>query len=258
MTYATYSQGYKGPAFNVFFNQNPGQLGVIEAETADAYEFGTKFNTADGTLVFNTAFFYAKYNNFQANSFVDLNGSVVTQLTNAGEVSTRGVEIETLIRPTRNFTVNGAIAYTDAHIERFNIPPGAPPTASTRSGEQLPLAPTWRGSLGFAWTIHTGGPFDVQLGSQASFTSDQVSALEANPVTRRAITIDGYALIDANVALLDRDGRWRLNFIVRNLTDQSYATLITPGGPGGSFRYLLPRDVDRYFGIDLRVNFGAH
>jgi hypothetical protein len=32
----------------------------------------------------------------------------------------------------------------------------------------------------------------------------------------------------------------------------SYATLITPGGPGGSFRYLLPRDVDRYFGVDLR------
>jgi iron complex outermembrane receptor protein len=31
--------------------------------------------------------------------------------------------------------------------------------------------------------------------------------------------------------------------------------LITSGGPGGSYRYLLPRDVDRYFGAQLRFNF---
>ncbi len=74
-------------------------------------------------------------------------------------------------------------------------------------------------------------------------------------MTRRAITIDGYTIIDANIALVDPNGVWRVNFIGRNLTDQSYATLITPGGPGGSFRYLLPRDVDRYFGVNVRFNY---
>ncbi len=257
MTYATYAQGYKGPAFNVFFNQNANQTGVIEAETADAYEGGLKYSSPDRDLIVNTAVYYAKYDNFQANSFVNLNNSVITQLTNAGTVSTRGFEVDALARPTRNFTVTGGIAYTDAHIDEFNVPPGAPAGSSTRKGEPLPLAPKWKGNVGANWKIETGGMFDVELGTQVSLTGDQVSSLEANPVTRRQITIDGYSIVDANVALVDRDAGWRLNFFVRNLFDESYATLLTPGGPGGSIRYLLPRDVDRYFGVNMRVAFGA-
>ena len=257
MSYATYSQGYKGPAFNVFFNQNVNQTGVIEAETADAYEAGLKYNSDDRDIIVNTAVYYAKYDNFQANSFVNLNNSVITQLTNAGTVSTRGFEVDALARPTRGFTVTGGIAYTDAHIDRFNVPPGAPAGASTRKGEPLPLAPKWKGNVGTNWKIETGSMFDVEIGTQVSITSDQISSLEANPVTRQQITIDGYALVDANVALVDPDDGWRLNFFVRNLFDESYATLLTPGGPGGSIRYLLPRDVDRYVGVNLRVAFGS-
>jgi iron complex outermembrane receptor protein len=74
-------------------------------------------------------------------------------------------------------------------------------------------------------------------------------------VTRQAITIDGYALVDANIAIVDPKGVWRVNFFGRNLTDAHYATLITSGGPGGSYRYLLPRDADRYFGAQLRFNY---
>jgi iron complex outermembrane receptor protein len=51
MTYAKYSRGYKGPAFNVFFNQNPTQLNVIEAETADAYEIGLKATIFGGSTI---------------------------------------------------------------------------------------------------------------------------------------------------------------------------------------------------------------
>jgi iron complex outermembrane receptor protein len=45
--------------------------------------------------------------------------------------------------------------------------------------------------------------------------------------------------------------------MVKNLFDESYSSLITIGGVGGSYRYLLPRDVDRYFGVQLRWNFGG-
>ena len=255
MAYATFSQGYKGPACNVFFNQNSGQLDPIAPETANAYEVGAKFKTNDGSFTLNTALFYAKYDNFQANSFVNLNGSVITQPTNAGAVSTKGVEIESVIRPVRNFTITAGIAYTDAQIDEFKLPPGSPAGSSTRRGEQLPLAPTWKGNIGATWKIETGGFANIELGSSISLTSDQVSSLESNPVTRRAITIDGYALVDANIAIVDPKGVWRVNFFGRNLTDAHYATLITSGGPGGSYRYLLPRDADRYFGAQLRFNY---
>ncbi|HEX7945196.1 MAG TPA: TonB-dependent receptor, partial [Phenylobacterium sp.] len=237
---------------------NDGQLAPIAAETADAYEAGAKFKTHDGSFTLNTALFYAKYDNFQANSFVVLNGSTVTQLTNAGKVSTRGVEIESVLRPSRNFTITAGLSYTDAHIDKFNIPAGA--TGSTRAGERLPLAPEWKGNIGATWKIETGGFANIELGTQVSLTSDQVSSLQAadtaaNAAIRRAITIDGYYIVDANVAFVDPNGVWRINFFGRNLTDESYATLITSGGPGNAYRYLLPRDADRYFGVNLRLNY---
>jgi iron complex outermembrane receptor protein len=42
---------------------------------------------------------------------------------------------------------------------------------------------------------------------------------------------------------------------VRNLFDTSYAAAIINGGPGGSYRYQIPRDADRYYGLTARVNF---
>jgi iron complex outermembrane receptor protein len=33
--------------------------------------------------------------------------------------------------------------------------------------------------------------------------------------------------------------------------------LVTPGGPGGALRYLIPRDADRYVGLTLRAKFGG-
>jgi iron complex outermembrane receptor protein len=258
MAYFTYTQGYKGPAFNVFFNQNPQQLNVIEAETADAYEIGLKLQGLDGALILNTALFYAKYQNFQANNFDLLGGVVITRLTNAGDISTRGVEVDFLIRPDDNFTVSGGFAYTDAQIDEFRLPPGSPPTAGDRSGEQLPFAPTFKGNVGVNWTARTESlPFDIALGSSLNFTSDQVSDLQNAQPARQQLTIDGYFTIDASVALVDREGRYRLSFIGRNLTDENFATVQAPGGPGGTIRYIVGRDSERYFGVALRLNYGG-
>ena len=54
MAYATYARGYKGPAYNVFFNMTrPNNAEVIDAETADSYELGLKSTLADGRLLLN-------------------------------------------------------------------------------------------------------------------------------------------------------------------------------------------------------------
>ena len=258
MAYFTYTQGYKGPAFNVFFNQNPSQLNVIEAETADAYELGLKLQGLDGTITVNTALFYAKYQNFQANNFDLLNGVVITRLTNAGDISTRGVEVDFLMRPADNFSVSGGFAYTDAQIDQFNLPPGSPPTADDRSGEQLPFAPTWKGNVAVSWTAEVDSlPFDIVPGFSLNFVSDQVSDLQNAEPARTQLTIPSYFTIDASVALVDRNDRWRLSFIGRNLTDENFATVQAPGGPGGTIRYLVGRDSERYFGVALRLNYGA-
>ena len=55
--------------------------------------------------------------------------------------------------------------------------------------------------------------------------------------------------------MVDEDDRYRVTFHVRNLFDESFASAITSGGPGGSFRYIIPREADRHFGASLQVKF---
>jgi len=253
--YATYSRGYKGPAFNVFYNLSATGTNVIEAETADSYEVGLKNTLLDGTLLLNLAAYYAKYDNFQANNPDLVNGQVVTRFTNAGEISTRGVEMDVLFRPTNQLSITGGVAYTDAQIEQFKVPTNGVVTGVVPSGTPLPYAPKWKASLGGEYRIETGRGIDVLLGAQASYQTKQISQLDANAAVRAATTIDGYSIVDLSVAVVDQDDRFRVAFQVKNLFDESFAAAITSGGPGGSYRYIIPREADRYYGVTARLNF---
>ena len=142
--YATYSRGYKGPAFNVFYNLTATGTNAIEAETADSYEAGLKNTLFDGKLVINLAGYYAKYYNFQANNPDIVAGVLVTRFTNAGEVSTRGAELDLLYQPVRDLTFSGGLAYTDAHIDQFKVPTNGNNTGVVASGTPLGYAPKWK------------------------------------------------------------------------------------------------------------------
>jgi iron complex outermembrane receptor protein len=100
MTYLTYARGYKGPAYNVFFNMTANNAVPLDAETGDSYELGMKTTLFDGRMILNAAAFYAKYDDFQANNFLFLNNTLITTLTNAGKVTTGGLELEFQAQPT--------------------------------------------------------------------------------------------------------------------------------------------------------------
>jgi iron complex outermembrane receptor protein len=253
--YATYARGYKGPAFNVFFNLTATGTNVIEPETADSYELGLKNTLFDGKLTVNLAGYYAKYNNFQANNPDIVAGVLVTRFTNAGEISTRGGEVDLLFRPVRDFTISGGVAYTDAKIDQFKVPTNGVTTGVIPSGTSLAYAPKWKGSLGADYRIRTGGAVDFTLGAQGSYQSSQISQLDVNPAVRSATTIKAYGLVDLTAGITDPTDTFRLLFQVKNLFDTSFASAITSGGPGGSYRYLIPRDADRYYGVTARIGF---
>ena len=252
ISYVSYARGYKGPAYNVFFNLTATGTNVIEAETSDAFEVGLKNTLLDGKLTLNIAGFYAKYHNFQANNPDLVSGVVVTRFTNAGEVSTRGVELDMNYRPSRDFTITGGLAYTDAHVDAFKAPLGSAPIPS---GTSLGYAPKWKGSLAMDYRVRTGGFADIFLGSQMNFQSSQLSLFSANAVQRQLGTIPAYALVNFQVGIGDPEGHWKLTFQVRNVFDQSYAAAIVNGGPGGSYRYQIPRDADRYWGVTGKISF---
>jgi len=254
IAYGTYSRGYKGPAFNIFYNLTATGTNVISAETSDAYEVGLKNTLFGGKLTLNLAAYYAKYHNFQANNPDLVAGVVVTRFTNAGEISTRGGELDFVLRPLRDLSVSGGVAYTDAHVDAFKVPNGNN-TGVIQAGTPLGFAPKWKGDVGIDYRLRTGGAVDFQLGAQGSYQSSELSLFVADPFQRAAGTIGAYGLVNLSAAVIDVKDRYKLTFQVRNVFDRSFAAAITNGGPGGSYRYQIPRDADRYYGVMAKANF---
>ncbi|WP_425231046.1 TonB-dependent receptor [Sphingomonas sp.] len=253
--YATYSRGYKGPAYNIFFNLTATGTNRISPETSDAYEAGLKNSLLNGRLVINIAGFYAKYHNFQANNPDLVAGVVVTRFTNAGEISTRGGELDLIWQPARDFTISGGGAYTDAHVDQFFAAPGAAATAIVPAGTPLGFAPKWKGNLNADYRYRTGGSVDFFGGVQASYQSSELSLFAPDPVQRQLGTIHAYGLINLSAGIVTANDRVRVTAQVRNLLDQSFAAAIVNGGPAGAYRYQIPRDADRYYGVTARVGF---
>ncbi len=262
MIYGSYARGYKGPAFNVFFNMQFFNTAPIAPELSDSFEVGLKNSMFGGRVILNLTGFYVKVKNYQSNFPTTVNGAVTTTIINAGDVSSRGFEADWLVRPSRNFTINGGISYTDARVDRFNPPPAAQAGNAIVPGTPLAFAPKFKGSLGVTYTLEPAAlPFGIEFGAQATFTDKQLSQLQAiNTVaqiqTQSAVTIPAYEQVDLTIAAVDADDRYRIGFVVKNLFDRAFPSTIATGGPGSTILYQIPRDADRYFGVTARINFG--
>jgi iron complex outermembrane receptor protein len=220
----------------------------------NSYEIGLKSTLLDDRLILNLAAWDAEYDNFQANNFTFLNGTLITTLTNAGTVTTEGVSLDFLARPMDALALTGGIAYTDAKVDDWFTPPGSTPTV--RNGTQLPLAPTWKANITAEYTMELGN-FNVVPTLLVNYTGDQYGDLN-EPV---ALLMESYSTIDLAVAISDKANRYRLSLYARNLTDESYAVLTTSSGAaptaGTAPRLQIPREAEQYFGAEFRMYFGG-
>ncbi len=252
VAYTTYTRGYKGPALNVFFNMQARDTGRIDPEKSDAYEVGLKTRLFDRRLTLNIAGFYAKYDNYQAN-FLDLvAGQVVTRLTNAGTVSTRGIEMDFNAAITDDFSLSGGFNYTDAHINQFICPSGAAVTcADAINGKPLPFAPKYKGTVTVDWRLPLNiDGFNVDLNSSLVYQSRTQFDINQNPNAFQ----NAYAIWDAGIKVSTDDDKYSLSFIVKNLTDKQFVIQRIPNGTS-FMRQITPRDAERYFGVTARMNF---
>ena len=255
VAYGTYTRGYKGPGYNIFFNLGATGTNIVEAETSDAFEIGLKNTLFDRRVTFNLAAFYTKFKNFQANNPDLAGGVVVSRFTNAGKVSTRGVELDVTAVLVEGLTITGGMAYTDAKVDAFKAVPGAAPGDIIPPGTPLLFAPKWKGTLGMDYRGTLSEGIDLFLGGQVSGQTKQLSIFSPSAALRTLGTIDGYSLVNLSLGVGSSEGRWKLLFQVRNLFDTAFIAHKESGGPGGSIRIQIPREADRYFGVTGRFNF---
>ena len=248
MAYVTYSRGYKGPAYNVFFNMQPRDTDALKPETSNTWEAGIKASAWDNRLTSNVAVFHSEYDNYQANFFDTVANQVVTRLINAGSVSTEGVELDYALQATQNLKLSGALAYTRARIDQFSCPAGAAASCNV-NGKTLPYSPDWKSYVRADYSIPLANGLDVELGTDYSWQSEVQYDISQNPDTKQG----AYGIWNASIALADYTNGWRVALLGKNLADKSYSPMLASGS--GYIYRAVPRDDERYFGVQLRKDF---
>ncbi len=265
MLYASYVEGFKGPAFDT--NLSAGGS-FVRPETSDAFEAGLKSSWFEGRLVLNIAAFHAQYENFQAQALIDPNPEDMLPaeflLINAGEVTTQGVEIEFIAQPTERWHISGGYAYTDGEIDEFpggNCSQGqifrgeCPDGFQDLSGGQLPYTPEWKLNLHTTYTVPIAdGAMALEFGADVKAQDDVLYEISQDPFTRQS----GYTVVDVNTALSAPGDGYRVNLFVKNLFDEDYATLIFAHAqeliPHGYIHYV-PKYARRTAGVEFAYTF---
>ncbi len=246
MAYVTYSQGYKGPAYNAFFNMTATADLALDPEKSKGWEIGLKSMFANNRVRVNVAVFDTDYRGYQANYPDLVAGTVVTRFINAGDVSTKGVEVEIDAKLTRQLTLFASVANTRARVDRFNCPVGA--TCPALEGKPLPSAPDWKGVVRANYWTELGRGMRFEIGADYSWQSETQFDLSVSPNTIQP----KYGIYNMSVGISDPSRGWRVALHGKNLGDKSYAAFLLPGA---NTQRSVPRDNERYFGINARYEF---
>jgi outer membrane receptor protein involved in Fe transport len=257
LTYASYSRGYKAGGFNLdrapLFS--PVTLGSttnfdvlkFAPEKVDAFEVGAKFNGRQFDI--NVAGFYQKFKTFQLNTFNGTNffvtdvrgckddlgnrdedltfGNSVCKDTRSG-VTSKGVEIEAFMYPTRNFTVT--TGFTLAKTEYYKDLAGTPdfyqpangnslvPALFLLPGSQLSNAPEYVVTGSASWTPAVGNGLRGLLYGDFRYQSEFNTGSDLFPEKAQS----GVMVVNARAGIGAEDRRWSLEFWAQNLFDVDY------------------------------------
>lgn len=263
MAYGTVSRGYKGPGFNALQGATVQANTPVRPEIPTNFELGLKSSLLDDRLTLNLAIFDTRFKNFQGQyqdpTIPPLGAFVVG---NAGELRTRGAELELAARPFPGFTLSGGASYIDAVFSDFERAAcwGTPATQRgcvggvfNADGATLPNAPKW--------TLALQGRYERDLDAgMRGFASlnwywrDEVNDSLGDPKMVR----DAYGLLGGALGVQDAGGRWEVSIWARNLLDQHYTgTIITTPLSPGSYSQFPVEDAHRMVGLTLTYRTGA-
>ena len=277
--YTTFSTGYRGGAFDMA-SSNPAEAfaNPVKPETAISFEIGSKSRLLDNRLELNVALFRTVFNDFQAqitdlgdeSQAISLN-PLSFRLDNAGELETRGIEVDFMARPIAPLFLYGSVLYNDAKFNEFETQcfvgqePGEQGGVDENgdgacdyqdvSGGRMPNAPEW--------SVSITGRYEHPLNGSGSRAYAQVSgryvsdiqfSSEQHPGTIQ----DAYQIWDLRLGWIGLDENLEVAGYVKNLFKQNYAALIAAFSISNDRRDLLhhiPRDADRIYGLSVGYNF---
>ncbi len=222
VSYATYSRGFKGGAFN-FFALNEESTLQVEPEFAELYEIGLKNVLFDQTLQLNVSLYRSDFTDLHVYVRTDDGVIPFLSLANAAEARAQGVEIDGMYLPASLpwLTLSGSFAYNDATYQDY---PGGGPNGENLAGETLTNAPELSGVFTpeIALPLHWMGEGGViSLAVDALYTD----SFFTDPGYRPANEHEAQWIFNGRLSLMPASESWSLMLSVTNLTDEKYFSL---------------------------------
>jgi iron complex outermembrane recepter protein len=256
MTYVSYSEGFKGGGWNSHFNSvltaaQQAALHPFAPEEAQTIELGTKLDLAGNTVRLNMAVFSSDYTNMQLTYRGPAPNGVAPFVTNAGETSIDGAEIELTWAPMQDLLIEGSVGYLDASIDSLSNIPFAVLPPGLVEGNALPYAPEWQGHVGLGYTFHAG-KMEIVPRVDASYQSETFFDATDTPEIAQ---LDDVTTVNLQVQLRSEDSKWRFTAGVNNVTDELYPVAgnssLTTGSGYAEVAYARPREWFATFQYDF-------
>ncbi|MFK4792453.1 TonB-dependent receptor [Sphingobium sp. ZW T5_29] len=250
MVYATASRGYKGPGFAQFSTI------YVRPEISRHYELGLKSQFFDKRVTFNAALYHTSFRDFQAQAFDPGTLSIFVQ--NAGELVTKGFELQIAAQPIDGLTISGGLSHANARFKEFKGDicyagqPDCVGGVTDSSGRRLPNAPAWTGLASIRYERPVSANLVASIGSSLYSRSAVNYSSNGDPATRQ----EGYTTVDFDLGLRAADSKWRFSVFCRNCTDRRFVGYIQ-GAPltGGVYTQQFTYGSFRSIGLSAEMNF---
>lgn len=214
LTYASYSQGFKGGGFTQRVFPPFAFIPSFAPETSTTYEIGFKSDLFDRRLRLNGAVFINDYDNLQI-TVNDPTLGFAPIIQNAAKARIQGLELELEARPVEALRIEAGLGYLDAKYKEVDI---RALNAGVTTATHLQNAPEWTLSAGTSYEIVAPGVGKFTPRVDWSYRSTVYNDAVNTPL----LVQKGYHLVNAQVAFTDESDRWGVSLGVKNLTDEVY------------------------------------
>ncbi len=259
--FVAYNRGYKGHGLNnansgPFFDNTSPVDPILDPETVNAVEIGSKNVFWEGRANVNIVFFWNRYKDFQTSAFEGATNTF--SLRNAGVITIKGIEFDGNVNPWEGANFFATAAYVDGEFTEFE---GAPCTAlqvatgtcpaqgQDLSGEDIDGTPKFQFTIGGQQDFMLPDDMMVYIGGEYLYQGERQYNSDLDPL----LVDDAYGVANFRAGFVPNEN-FEIVAFLENAFDTVYLTNKRPApvfaGVAGGF--VAP---GRTYGVELRFTY---
>ena len=206
LLYASFSQGYRGGAYNGQAYNSPAEVNWVQPEYLDSLEIGFKSSWWDGRMRLNVAAFQYSYEN---QHILDVDPFTFIQtLTSIDESEITGAEIEVAAQLTPALRIQLGVGLLDAEVKSGAV------SGEDLSGAALPNTSDINVNAAIDWDLRRFDAGVLTLHANGTYRS------ETPYVINLPGTADGYTLFNGRLTFVT--DTWSVSLWGKNLAEKEY------------------------------------